>query len=71
MKVNEVTITIKPSVQIKEYNAVDIIVETSTGKVERHELLPTNDLLSKLDNMYTMIKEELTILEKEYNEIYS
>ncbi len=70
MKVNEITITIKPSIQIKEYNAVDIIIETSAGKVERHELLPTNDLISKLDNMYEMVKKELLILEKEYDEIY-
>ena len=71
MKVNEMTITIKPSIQIKEYNAVDIVIETNAGKVERHELLPTNDLMSKLDNMYETIKKELLILEKEYDEIYS
>jgi len=59
MKIKEIHITVKPFEVFKDYNTVDVIIETDGGRKEKHELVPTDDLLSKFDNMIEALKQEL------------
>lgn len=57
MKVNELSVTIRPSKHFNEYRTVDIIIKADGVVGEANELLKDSDIESRLDEMFHIAKE--------------
>ena len=68
MRIKQITIKLTRSKEIDGYNMLDIVVETSIGVKERHELIGNNDFKSRYEEMLEKIKEEIEELEWELQE---
>lgn len=66
MKLREIQVTIRPSIQVKGYSAVDISVKVNSFEKEAHELLPNTDFNDAFSQMLKIVEE---IVRKEVEEI--
>ena len=66
MKVKEVSISIKPSKDIKGYKTVDVLIRMDSVISEANELLRDEDIESRLDEMLNLAKTSLLEKIKSY-----
>jgi len=68
MKVKELSITIRPSKDIKGYRTVDVLIQADGVTGEANELLKDSDIESRLDEMLNLAKTSLLEKIKSYEE---
>lgn len=67
MKVNELSVTVRPSKHFNGYRTVDIVIKADGVVGEANELLKDSDIESRLDEMFWIAKE--AILERLRDEL--
>jgi hypothetical protein len=70
MKLKELSIRIKPSKEIKGYDAVNIKINIDGQELESNELIRENDFESRFDFFLSTVKKEVIRLVKEREDDY-
>lgn len=71
MKLKELSIRLKPSTEIRGYNAVNIKINIDGRELESNELIKENDFESKFDFFLSTVKKEVLRLIAETEEDYN